>query len=720
MTESNFEAAVACALPIYEIPEDDLVGEVMIPAMAAASEARIAAGFFTSQCLAQIAPGLAAFLARDSSPLRLLISPSIDPADRAAMERGSKDAQAVIRDAAERLLADAQLSDSALVHHTLDCLAYLVATKRLHVRFALMQEGIYHKKQWLMHDDNNWLAVHGSGNATARGLLVNGEQMTVDRPWRDGDTARARVDKLVAGWDRQWDNKSPYVLSVELPEGLKLSGRRHSADEIPTIEDFWQAWQADHLRGLEPPLPPGITLSPTKHLVIPDGLEWRTGDYRHQGMAVDRFIDNGSQGVLAVATGGGKTQTALIAAVQEQNRHQGPMLVLIVVPSAPLMRQWADTVRKFAVDPFLPSDVAGPKRRARLEEIRAALTSKNLSTTAIVCTQQLLTTDSNLRVLIDSLPSSVLTMIIGDEVHNLGAPRFIQNPPHRFDVRLGLSATPTRQYDPDGTAALLNYFGPEVYEFTIQDAIKAGCLTPYNYHLHEVPMSETEMTEYAELTKQLGRKGFAGADDGNDARLDAQVASLLRRRRAVLEQVESKIPQLVEIFRDQGVGTVERTLVYTSAKPPALGGVRQINEVNAALRDLGLAFHEFTSEQTSKSKPQRYLEAFARGEYQVLTAMKVLDEGVDIPQTDTAYLLASSTVRREWVQRRGRILRKADGKLIADLHDFLVVPPDANSNAGRAVLRGELERAREFASVADNEYDSDGPRVVINRHEQTL
>lgn len=705
-------------MPIYEIPEDDLVGEVMIPAMAAASEARIAAGFFTSQCFAQIAPGLAAFLTKDSAPLRLLISPSIDPADREAMERGTKDPQGVIKDVVERLLADARLSDYALVHHTLDCLSYLVATKRLHIRFALMKEGMYHKKQWLMRDGADWLAVHGSGNATTRGLLVNGEQMTVDRPWRDGDTARARVDKLVRGWDRQWNNESPHVLCVELADGLKLSSGRRARDEIPTIDDFWQAWQADHLRGLEPPLPPGVLLSPPKHLAIPDGLEWRTGDYRHQGAAVDKFVENGSRGILAIATGGGKTQTALVAAVQEQNRHQGPMLVLVVVPSAPLVRQWADAVRRFGVEPFLPSDVAGPKRRARIEEVKAALAAEHLSTAVIVCTQQLLTTDSAVRELVDSLPASVLTMIIGDEAHNLGAPRFIEDPPRRFDVRLGLSATPTRQYDPAGTTALIDYFGPEVYEFTIQDAIKAGCLTPYNYHLHEVSMSNNEMAEYAELTRQLGRKGFSGADNGNDAGLDSQVESLLRRRRALLEQVESKIPRLVELLREEGVRNIEKTLVYTSAKPSALGGARQIDEVNAALRDLGLAFHEFTSEQTSKSKPQRYLEAFGRGEYQVLTAMKVLDEGIDIPQTDAAYLLASSTVRREWVQRRGRILRKSEGKQIADLHDFLVVPPDPASKAGRAVLRGELERAREFASVADNEFDTDGPRTVISRYDR--
>src|SRR5262249_53058900 len=160
--------------------DDDLIGEVLVPAMSASHEARIAAGFFTSQCLAQIAPGLAVFLQRDSACLYLLISPAVEEKDLEALRRGITEPEQVIKAAVERLFHEATLSERALVHHTLDCLAYLVASRRLVVRFALMSSGMYHKKQWLLRSGGDWLAVHGSGNATTRGLLVNGEQMTVD------------------------------------------------------------------------------------------------------------------------------------------------------------------------------------------------------------------------------------------------------------------------------------------------------------------------------------------------------------------------------------------------------------------------------------------------------------------------------------------------------------------------------------------------------------
>lgn len=195
------------------------------------------------------------------------------------------------------------------------------------------------------------------------------------------------------------------------------------------------------------------------------------------------------------------------------------------------------------------------------------------------------------------------------------------------------------------------------------------------------------------------------------------VEGLLRQRRAVLEQAGGKIAALASFLRAAGPASVRRTLIYASAKGSVLESVRQIEQVNALLADLGIVSHQFTNAETSRADADQILESFGVGDYQVLTAMKVLDEGIDIPQTDTAFLLASTTVRREWVQRRGRILRRAPGKERATVHDFLVVPPDLESGVARSLLKGELARAEEFAGLAENEWDADGPRGLISQYE---
>ena len=169
-------------MPDYEIPADDLVGEVLIPAISGSDEVRIGAGFFSSHCLAMIAPGLAEYLARDGV-LRLLASTELSAEDRKAVETGVATPERAIEAFSLELLSDAR---STLARHAADCLAYLVARDRLQIRFVLMPSGMYHKKKWLLREGTNWAAIHGSGNATARGLLVNGEQMTIDRPWMDG------------------------------------------------------------------------------------------------------------------------------------------------------------------------------------------------------------------------------------------------------------------------------------------------------------------------------------------------------------------------------------------------------------------------------------------------------------------------------------------------------------------------------------------------------
>ena len=717
----SFDLAFGRIRPAYEIPHDDLVGEVLIPAMRSCDEVRLAAGFFSSRCLSQLAPGLAEFVNKTNNSLDLLVSTEIGQEDREAIHRGVRAADEVLNSALEQLFEGAFLSSSAVERHSVETLAYLVASGRLRMRVVLMQQGMYHKKLWLFRSGEKWLAVHGSGNATERGLLMNGEQMSIERAWLDGERSESRVQLFLSQWEDQWTNRVLGSLTVDVERALTFL-RNRAKSEPPTSQEFLDAWEHDFGTNLEltaPTLP--VVSGSQPRLAIPESLVWRDGRFAHQGIAVDSLMAH-QGGILAIATGGGKTKTALVAATEMQDQRTGHLCLVVLAPTRPLIRQWASDIRSFGVEPTVLSGIAPSVRRQELEKLLFAFSTVVPRTEVLLMSNSLFTqTDSPERRWLEELPDSIAKLLIADEVHNLGARSFRDNLPLFFDLRIGLSATPVRQYDPDGTDQLFGFFGgPPRFEFSLKDAIQAGCLVPYNYHLHLVEFEPEEMERYEELTEQLVRAGFKVDDDGVTVGLSHRIERLLRDRRALVEQARGKLAAFEDELKRIGPRQVNRTLVYNSAKPLAEGSINQITEVNRILERLNIIAHQYTGVETGTSGSRGILNRFASGDYQVLTAMKVLDEGVDIPETDTAFLLASSTVEREWIQRRGRILRQAPGKRIADLHDFIVVPPDLDSAASKSLVRAELRRAKSFSEVSDNEFDQDGPGSRIRSLENKL
>jgi len=713
---------LASVRSLYEVPRDDIASELLIPGMKAAHSVRIMVGFFNSQSFAQLAPGLAAFIDGANEPLQLLLSPTISSEDRDAIDRALVEPEVVAIGAFTRLFDGARASESAISAHVADCLAYLIATDRLLLRFVLMKRGLFHPKVWLFEADGDVFAVHGSTNLTEAGLLYNGEIVSVDRPWKDGTAAEARVAGLMSAFEGYWNNKREHSITVGPRAGIILS-HEHSVDR-PTTDDFWRAWHADWKKGLAPPLP-AWKLQPfwiqanipvAQSLTIPAQLQWEDGPFAHQGAAVREWEAHDRRGILAIATGGGKTTSALVSATRLQNEDDRPLLILVLVPSNPLLDQWAAETKEFGVRPHLPSRLGPSVRIAALHGLVTSLLHGVSRTEVVISSNQLFTGSEPFRTFLRELPPNVKVLLIADEVHNLGTPRFLADPPSTIPYRLGLSATPIRQYDADGTAELFKFFGPTVFEFDIGRAIAASCLTPYSYQLHEVHLADDEMDLWHSITEKLRKHGFFAEDEGQTGGLDHAIQRLLERRRAILENTDSKVASLRGLLLATPPEGVTRTLIYTSAKTDPLSRGRQITRVNRLLNDLGIISHQLTYSETGGARAKEILADFAAGSYQSLTCMKVLDEGLDVPATSTAYLMASSTVRREWVQRRGRVLRKAPGKQLATLHDFFVVPPNPNEPSGRSILRAELARADEFCRIAENAWDNNGPRTVTEQY----
>lgn len=703
---------------IYSLPEDDLAGEVLIPAIGNSTLTSIASGFFSSGALAMVAPGLAGAI-ENGSTIRLLLSPELSEEDWEAVRQGIEEPETVVCSVINRILISGSTVQSALERHTAECLSYLLAMGHIEIRFILMPSGMFHKKQWLISDHTYRIAVHGSGNTTKCGLFVNGEQMSIDREWIDGPRAAQRIDMLFTKFECDWEGKNDKFVTISAPaavEILRLVKPSNSvgANPIPTVVDFWNAWAEDHRAGIAPKFSSRVESIPIR-LQIPSSLQWTSGRYGHQADAVKAFEANMSRGIIAIATGGGKTRCALIAATLRQDKEVlRPFLLVILVPSETLLRQWLSEIREFSMTPTVIGDVSSSARSGVIAEIEARLYAGGNRTEIVLSTLQLFGSDQRIRQLVERVSTVAMTMLIADEAHNFGAPSFIDSTPDYFESRLGLSATPIRQYDTEGTAALFDFFGPVIYEFSLGDAINAECLVPYDYFVHIVSLTEDEMGAYSDLTQQLYMAGFRIDDDGRINITNKRVERLLRQRRAVLEQAEGKIAALQKSLQS---GPIHRALIYCSPKELVVASERQIVLVNRLLSEMGIVSHQLTSQETSNARGRDILDKFANGEYQALTAMKVLDEGVDVPATEVAYLLASTTVEREWVQRRGRVLRASPGKTSAAVHDFVVVPLQTD-DLGRGLLRGEIRRVRAFSELARNRWSSGGPTDTLDELEE--
>jgi superfamily II DNA or RNA helicase len=682
--------------PIYFVPREDIASEVLIPCLGNAVSVDCMVGFFSGRSLAMLAPGLASFIAESSSPLRLVICPVLRAEDREAISAGCNTPETVIHE----FLASGLTVEDALTRHTLRCLAYLIGVGRVEIRVALLEDAIFHPKVWLISQGEDTVAVHGSSNLTVSGLSKNFEQVSVTRSWTD-ETSKSVVVALRAEFDAIWSHRSPECTVFEFPEAVsrkilrEYAGMRAPAEEeFLTLLNEGQASDAATDRG------PAFR--------IPLHLNYRTGEFAHQGAAVEAIEASGFRGVAAMATGSGKTITAMLAAHRLYMREHR-LLIVISAPYLPLISQWCNEVSEFGLEPLNLGLVAGADARsAEVARVgrRIRMSHEDVAE-ALVITHKTLC-DKGFQNALSRVDVPVL--LIADEVHNLGAEGFISSPPQSIPFRIGLSATPQRQYDPEGTDALFAYFGPTVFTFSLEEAIGV-CLVPYEYFVQPVNLTDDEVDAWMQLTERIIK--VLRKNDGQLADDNPILQMLLQRRRLVLESAEAKLEALSRLLDEQDRESLSYTLIYATDKDP-----EQLNRVNDLLRQKRIRFHQLTAEETSsRDLTRRVVEAFERRDLQVLTAKRVLDEGVNIPQISKAYVLASTTVERQWVQRRGRLLRKCNaiGKQFSIIYDFLVVPPRASVDSDtKNIVKAELRRIREFARLSSNFGAATGALPIID------
>ena len=685
--------------PIYFPNEVNVDTELFLPVSSHATSIECMSGYFTSGVLAELAQSFKSFLSSNIGSIKFIISPNLSPADVKVLIEAEESRDDVL----DKLFPNYHIEIESLKCKTLEVFFYLILTKRIELKIAVLNEGVFHTKAWIFNTSEGTVTIHGSGNATSNGLSTNFEQLTLSRSWKNDDSRQVCGD-LKNRFDKIWANNYIGIHTYPLNEKTLESVKRYIElkKTFNTNEDLIKDLQKKYNEYIDQVRLENIQ---TRALKIPSYLQYTEGVYAHQGKAVDAWFKNIFKGILAIATGGGKTLTALVAASKLNEIHKN-LFVVIAVPTITLLNQWAEDVTKFGVIPIISSN---HKKRELTSKINDAI--RNIKCGISTCEVLIITHDalkSDLMTLFDEAQDGVHFMLIGDEVHNLGSTGFIERAPNFFTFKLGLSATYERQFDADGTKFLIEYFGDVIFEYGLRDAI-GYCLVPYDYYLHKVYLTAEEEDNFKEVTEKIRKLSYAANfPDGSQEK--SSWSNLCLKRRRIIETAENKISVFKDVFTEiNNTKKIEKTLIFCTDKDNT-----QISEINNYLNSISLNWHQITSRETSNSaRLLSIVSEFKNNELQVLTAMRVLDEGFNIPQTETAYLLSSNTVRRQWIQRLGRILRLSPetGKRKAALHDFLVLPLfDLNNidNDLKSLIRSECNRALFFSELSSNFISKDG------------
>ncbi|BAQ66630.1 DNA phosphorothioation system restriction enzyme [Geminocystis sp. NIES-3709] len=423
---------------------------------------------------------------------------------------------------------------------------------------------------------------------------------------------------------------------------------------------------------------------------FPDNLILR--DYQQQ--AIENWLKNRGRGILKMATGSGKTITAL-AINEELYRQINLQVLLVICPFRHLVLQWTEEAEKFNLLPILAFESAYSWHGELSRQLYNIHQNKQKFLT-IITTYSTFISD-RFQGQLPFFPEK--TLIVGDEAHNLGSPRLLSSLPDNIGLRLALSATPERHFDEDGTDFLVNYFGKVLQpEFTLKNAIEKQALVKYNYHPILVELTDKEALHYAKLTKKIGW----ALSENNNLEDNHNLKALLLRRSRLIATASNKLIALKALMKNRL--DMKATLFYCG-DGHINQNERQLEAVTRILgKELNYRVNIYTAE-TPLEEREKIKKQLISGELQGLVAIRCLDEGIDIPMIENAVILASSTNPRQFIQRRGRILRPYNGKKEATLFDMIVIPPMLEREVWeieRNLLKKELKRFIEFASLANN------------------
>lgn len=685
LTMSLIELSIAQAYDTGN-REDQVVRDFYIPVLQESISYKRLTGYFSSQVLALAARGIAGLIS-NGGKMQLITSPVVSEKDFEALTNSTPaDIQKFVNAQFNKAIGDLNNLASTIAYDHVRALGWMLREGFLEIRVLVPRDinsgsGIFHSKVGIVEDkEGNKVSFSGSVNETAMGWSQNIEEFKVFKSWESGSTFWINHDEVL--FEKYWACSSDNGFeAIPLPTESRQKLISIAPEEIEEL-----------------------------NLVIPS-----YGDRRklrqYQQDAIDSWERAGFQGILEMATGTGKTFTAR-ECIKKWKNGKSNSLILVIAPTQTIASQWQEVLLDME-----PVTTFGSKPWREVLRDLSSKVSLNLIDHTVVIAIQNTASSSDFTVMFSKLMKSFKShLIVADEMHGLGAPVFRKALNTGIEGRLGLTATPNRWFDEEGTNMLNEYFNDVVFSFGLHEALtwidpESGTtpLCPYNYFPEFVNLDPAEMDEYLDLTRRIIMQSNKATDIESQEKLNR----LFEKRASVLKKAHGKFTALISILEQ--INEVIGCLVYCSDR-------EQIDEVIEIVAKRGITYRTFTGEEGTsprkefggKSERDWILESFEEGDIQMLIAMKCLDEGVDIPSAKIGIILASTTNPREFIQRRGRLLRRAKGKEIANIFDMIVAPKfDSREqsevvSAARKIMEKELIRVEEFATDAVNSMDVSG------------
>lgn len=690
---------------------DSVAKDFYIPLLSQAVKYQRAVGFFSSSSLVEISKGISE-LAKNGGKIQLVASPYLSDEDVEAIKSGYAMRDQVVKEAIRREMTEGK---TPFEKARLNLLANLISDNILDIKIAFTEDsdrmGMYHEKMGIITDaEGNRVAFAGSMNESATAMTLNYESIDVFCSWKGEE------DRVIAkenAFASIWNDTEPNIKIIDFPE-LKQEIIEKYKRSVPDFEIDKKEYAPDIDTVLHTDL--GVYSE-----YGPKFPEWfKLHDYQDE--AITEWQKHNYRGIFDMATGTGKTYTGLGALTTLSKNIGHKMAAIIVCPYQHLVEQWVEDILKFNIDPIIgysdSSQKDWPKRlKDAIRDQKLKVRGKEFF--CFICTNATFSSDY-VQTQLAKIKSDTLLMV--DEAHNFGAPYLSCLLYDNYKYRLALSATLDRHNDEEGTAKLYDFFGEKCIEYTLDRAIEEKKLTKYKYYPIVVTLTEEELEAYDNLSYEIGKCIMKGKN--GKMKLSSRGEKLALKRSRIVAGAKNKLTMLEEVI--QPYIHDKHILVYCGATKGLEQNqdrtdvdsedIRQIDAVTDLLGNkLGMEVSQFTSKESVEEREVLKREFSAGDTLKVLIAIKCLDEGVNIPKIKTAFILASTTNPKEYIQRRGRVLRLAEGKEYAEIYDFITLPYDTESvtslteaqvKRNSTLVKNELRRAEEFSRIAVNMVES--------------